>query len=97
MTPAAGTEDDFTRWYRDEHFQQMALEPGWLRTRRYKLVRHLGSRELESDPPTFLALHEFGEGNGLGTKVKPLDPVTDWTRAIIQTSRKIDAAIYGKL
>jgi hypothetical protein len=101
MEPAEGDEEDFHAWYRNEHFQQMSLEPAWVRTVRYRLVGHLiyadESAGIDTEPPTWFAAHEFTQGNRLGKQVAPLDPVTDWTKRKVQTARKIDAANYRKI
>ncbi|KAF2742407.1 hypothetical protein M011DRAFT_269283 [Sporormia fimetaria CBS 119925] len=94
MEPGEGCEADLDKWYRKEHNQQMSKEPGWLRTRRYKLLyTHRGDGK-STEVPSCLAIHEFGEGNNLGQDVEPLQPITDWTKKCMKEAKAIDAAIY---
>ena len=78
---------------RQEHLQQMSLEPGWRRTKRYKLEHQVRPTEL---PATWLALYEFNEENVLGTTVKPLEPMTEWTKNMFADSKKIELGIFHK-
>ena len=51
MTPAAGGEDDFVAWYREEHIGMLLKVPGWRRVRLF--------RQLDGTGPAFMALHEL--------------------------------------
>nr|OQO29968.1 hypothetical protein B0A51_02559 [Rachicladosporium sp. CCFEE 5018] len=57
---------DFDGWYEEEHNSMLAKVPGWLRTRRFRLV----APGLKGMPPTgqteTLAVHDFEAENGLG-------------------------------
>lgn len=97
MQPAPGGEADLDAWYREEHNEQMSKEPGWKRTIRYRLLSQSRNDEKKPDGLDFLAIHEFGEGNQLGKEVKPLEPITDWTRKAMSECKAIDAAIYYKV
>jgi hypothetical protein len=96
MQPRQGGEADLDAWYRDEHNQQMSEEPGWWRTTRYSLLYQVSSSGRESEKLSFLAVHEFGEGNTLGKDVKALEPISDWTKKLMSEAKAIDAAIYHK-
>ena len=96
MQPAQGGEADLDAWYRDEHNQQMSEQPGWWRTTRYSLLHQQSNDGKESEKLSFLATHEFGEGNQLGTEVKALEPISDWTKKVMSEAKAIDAAIYHK-
>ena len=52
---------------------------------------------MADDAPSFLALHEFDEGNKLGKDVVPLDPLTDWTKRVIDAAQTVDGAVYHKV
>ena len=97
MQPSPGAEDDLDAWYRQEHNQQMSKEPGWIRTLRYKLLSRTKGDEASEIKPTYLAIHEFGDGHQLGTEVVPLDPMTNWTKRCMAACESIDAAIYHKV
>jgi hypothetical protein len=92
MQPAPGGEQDLDAWYREEHNEQMSKEPGYWRTSRFNLLHQM------SDSPklSFLAIHEFGENNKLGTDVKALKPMSDWTKKVMSEAKAIDAAIFHK-
>jgi hypothetical protein len=96
MQPREGGEADLDAWYRDEHNEQMSEEPGWWRTTRYSLLNQHSSSLKESEKLSFLAIHEFGEGNTLGEDVKALEPISDWTKKLMSEAKAIDAAIYHK-
>jgi len=38
LTPASGQDDDFNRWYHDEHMAEVGKVNGYLRTRRYRQI-----------------------------------------------------------
>ncbi|KAF2833640.1 hypothetical protein CC86DRAFT_415536 [Ophiobolus disseminans] len=95
MEPSQGGETDLDAWYHDEHNQQMSEQPGWWRTTRFSL-RDQHSNRQEGDKLSFLAIHEFGDDNQLGTEVKALEPMSDWTKKVMSEAKAIDAAIYHK-
>lgn len=91
MSVRAEGEDDFNRWYNEEHIPMLARIPGWQRSRRY-----VTSVIDPKAPREYLALHEFAPVNGLGgpeykasidtpwrNRVMA-DTVTDKTRRIFQ-------------
>lgn len=97
MQPAPGNEADLDEWYREEHNQQMSLEPGWKRTTRFNLLFQHGNTRREAPQLSFLAIHEFNEPNQLGIEVKPLEPMSDWTKRILKEIQAVDAGIYEKV
>lgn len=98
LEPAAGGHDDLDAWYREEHNKQMSEQPGWWRTTRYKLVFQIKDKHdnLADNTPTWMVIHEFDDGY-LGEDVLPLQPMTDWTKEVMNTAQQIDAAVYRKL
>ncbi|KAF2467070.1 uncharacterized protein BDR25DRAFT_345234 [Lindgomyces ingoldianus] len=97
MEPSPGGEAELDAWYREEHNQQMSEQPGWKRTTRFNLLLHHKSDGKPTEPLSFLAIHEFGEGHKIGKDVVPLDPMTDWTKKCMAEARVIDAAVYTKV
>ncbi|KAL5385190.1 hypothetical protein PMIN03_010124 [Paraphaeosphaeria minitans] len=98
MQPAPGGEGDLDAWYRDEHNEQMSKEPGYKRTTRYKpLFQTRNSGKGKPEGLDFVAFHQFGEGNKVGSEVEPLDPMTEWTKRCMAGCEKIDAAVYRKV
>lgn len=96
MQPPPGGEADLEAWYRDEHNEQMSKEPGWWRTSRFSLVHQNSTGKEQAEELSFLAIHEFVEGHQLGTQVKALEPISDWTKKVMGEATAIDAAIYHK-
>jgi hypothetical protein len=97
MQPRVGTTDDMDKWYREEHLEQMSLEPGWKRANRYSLifqVKRENDSTITEDAASFLTLYEFGQANKLGMNVEALDPMTDWTKKVIANTDKIETGIY---
>ena len=63
VRPPAHLENEFNKWY-DKHIDKVDKVPGWIRSRRYKLVsnRERGGKadpSLSKEPCNYLALHEF--------------------------------------
>ncbi|KAL5120543.1 hypothetical protein ACEQ8H_001562 [Pleosporales sp. CAS-2024a] len=96
IQPAPGGEADLDAWYRQEHNEQMSKEPGYWRTTRLSLLHQNSTGKAQSEKLSFLAIHAFGDGNTLGTEVKPLDPITDWTKKVMSEAKGMDVAIYHK-
>jgi hypothetical protein len=58
-------EEDFNRWYDDEHIPMLAKVPGWVRSRRF-ILKEEGVAGVDTDgakrtgpPPKYLAVHEW--------------------------------------
>lgn len=97
MQPSPTGAEELDKWYREEHNQQMSEQPGWKRTTRYELL-HQRSGTGEVGPELkFLAVHEFGEGHGLGKDVQALQPMSEWTKRVMGDAVGIDAAIYHQV
>ncbi|KAI4630627.1 hypothetical protein J4E80_001565 [Alternaria sp. BMP 0032] len=99
MQPSPTGAEDLDAWYREEHNQQTSEQPGWLRTCRYALVsQESGSSDEDGKKQelSFLAIHEFGEGEQLGDTVKAFEPVSEWTMKVMKDAVGIDAAIYRR-
>lgn len=61
MEPSIEGEDEFNKWYEEEHISLLSKAPGWIRSRRYKLVREIQLPGKEDAGPKlkYLALHEL--------------------------------------
>lgn len=75
--------DEFDKWYEDEHIGMLSKIPGWLRSRRFKMV--VGG--IKGMPPTgqveCLAVHEFEEKNGLGGPEHKAAQDTPWRTKVL--------------
>jgi hypothetical protein len=101
MAPASDESSvELDRWYREEHNEQMSREPGWIRSTRYKLVLQYKSpnpvHAPGPDAPEWMTIHEFGDGNRLGSEVAPLDPMSDWTKKVMADMKFIEAYNWKK-
>lgn len=78
----------FDKWYEEEHVGMLARIPGWLRTRRFRML--VGG--IKGMPPTgqveCLAVHDFEEQNGLNGPEHQAATNTPWR---LQTMEKIVA------
>lgn len=69
-------EDDFNRWYNEEHFPERVGLPGFVSSRRYL------SRDGEG--PKYLALYELESVEALETSeyLALISPPSEWTRRV---------------
>ena len=72
----AELEDEFNRWYDEEHVQLISKTPGWVRTRHFVFAEVLvlgaaeegGSLRPAGGPHRFLTLHEWESPEALATE-----------------------------
>lgn len=91
ITPAAGTDDDLDKWYREEHLEQLAACPGYRRTRRYKSLP--GSEE---STPAYMAFHEF-DGEALPMAELSKTAETDWGKKSMGGAQKVEMTVWKLL
>ena len=87
MDIVPGVEDDFERWYREQHFPERLGVPGFLRGRRYRTVR---------EAPTFFTLYETENADVLRSAayMTCLNNPTDWTRRVLPNMRNVVRNAY---
>lgn len=56
----SGKEEEYQKWYLEEHIPMLSKIPGWLRTRLYVTASIENKEQLE-----YVALHEYAPTNGL--------------------------------
>ncbi|EIN05189.1 alpha/beta-hydrolase [Punctularia strigosozonata HHB-11173 SS5] len=77
-------EEDFDRWYEEEHIDLLSQVPGWQRTRRFKLFSATG----EGTPALkHLALHDYRAHNGLDGPEHARATSTPWRTRVMNTVR----------
>lgn len=82
-------EAEFNRWYEEEHIPLLSKTPGWLRSRRYKLVDHAelsgkgGDRALKP-PMTYLAVHDWDRGDFREAPEFKTATSTPWVEEIVK-------------
>lgn len=98
LTPAPGTDDDFDKWYREEHCRDLAKCPGYRRTRRFKLTfgrqnRLPATEKKIAEPPKYLALHEF-DVDELPAKELAATGETPWATKIMGGCVQTEVGIF---
>jgi len=75
MEPTPENEDDFNRWYDEEHLADRMAMPGFLRVRRYVCLR---------GEPKYIALYELEDFGALSSEpyMKARQNPTPWTRRV---------------
>jgi hypothetical protein len=73
-------EGEVHKWYEEEHTGDLSRIQGWQRTRRYRMVSDGESTE----DVELLAVHEFGEVNGLDGPEHVRARSTPWRNAIME-------------
>lgn len=101
MTPAEGTDDDFDKWYREEHCYELSKCPGYRRTRRFKLTfgrqnRLPAADKKISEPPKYLALHEF-DSDELPQAELQKTGETEWAKKVMGGVTQTDIGVYKVL
>jgi hypothetical protein len=82
-------EEDFDRWYREEHLAERAGVPGFLRARRHQAVR---------GAPKYFAFYEVEDAGVLRspTYLERLNNPTEWTRRVMPTVRDFTRGVYRR-
>jgi hypothetical protein len=82
-TPREDKENDYHRWYDQEHGGKLTQVPGWRASRRYALSKAYGS----VDVAKFYGFNLYDEENGLGGPEWKAG-VTEWTLRIRSNAAK---------
>lgn len=87
--------DDFNKWYEEEHTGMLSKIPGWLRTRRFKML--VGG--IKGMPPKgqveYLAVHDFDEKNGIDGPENKAAQQTPWRNQVIDKVVSRDRRIWS--
>jgi hypothetical protein len=81
------TEDEFNKWYEEEHMILVSKTPGWLRGRRYVLdPAETTARGLATSQKVikYLAIHEFENGDFESTAELKKAVSTEWRAEIMK-------------
>ena len=84
-------EEEFNRWYEEEHIPLLSKVPGWHRTRRYKLISSVELAKGASDDPVpnYLAIHEWSNGAYMDTPELKAAATTPWSTKILGEASKV--------
>ncbi|VDB86642.1 unnamed protein product [Peniophora sp. CBMAI 1063] len=92
--PEGAPEDEYNKWYDEEHIPLLSRIPGWLRSRRYVLVDEgvfgtdTGPHKRSGRPAKYLAIHEYDTSNASGRTETPEHKAamgTEWMAKIEET------------
>lgn len=78
--PVGGQEEEFNRWYNEDHVPELLTIPGFVAARRYKI---LNGKIPESANWSYVAAYEIetddlpGTLAGMGQKLSPYSPALD--------------------
>ncbi|KZT30858.1 hypothetical protein NEOLEDRAFT_41327 [Neolentinus lepideus HHB14362 ss-1] len=88
MSLTADKEEEFHRWYHEEHIPMLAKCPGWIRSRRFVLkswdrTGQEGSKD-RTEPPKFLAVHEWESDAVFQTEEYKQSVSTEWMVKVLE-------------
>ncbi|EIW53839.1 uncharacterized protein TRAVEDRAFT_51581 [Trametes versicolor FP-101664 SS1] len=84
-----GAEDEFNKWYDEEHVPMLAKVPGWMRSRRFVLEAAGATGSEAADvgrPPKYLAIHEWESLAALETDELKEAVSTSWMAKLVETA-----------
>ncbi|KZT02476.1 uncharacterized protein LAESUDRAFT_738757 [Laetiporus sulphureus 93-53] len=81
-------EDEFSRWYEEEHIPLLAKVPGWIRSRRF-VLKDWGQMGVEGQieqkqPPKYLATHEWESLDGFQSEEYKTAMGTSWRKNVLE-------------
>lgn len=91
LTPKPELEEEFHRWYEQEHIEMLSKCPGWLRSRRFELVEQGGTDE---KPPKYLAIHEYADEKGIKSAEWKAATSTPWRNRMIENVVQQERRIF---
>ncbi|KAK0219860.1 hypothetical protein IW262DRAFT_1448371 [Armillaria fumosa] len=78
-------EEEFNKWFNEEHIGLLEKIPGWLRGRRYSLVTATSRREAIGKPVfKYLAVHDFDNGEFMKTPEWAAAIDTPWKTKVME-------------
>ncbi len=81
-------EDEFNRWYDEEHVPEKLASTGFYSARRFK---HF------TEAHRYLAIYEVENGDLVTNESYMNGPVSDWSRSIMQAWRAWDRNVWVEL
>ena len=98
----AELEDEFNRWYDEEHIPMLAKVPQWVRSRRFVLqfTRALGAEKAlvdkygEGKVAKYLAIHEYADAHAGDTGEFKAALNTPWAKAILGKVSRFERRIW---
>ena len=95
-------EDEWNRWYDEEHIPQRLGFPGFLAARRFKLepLEWPGARHLVvGQGRTHLAIYELEDVGAMGSPeyVAAYRELTEWSQRVVAHQRDVIRSVYVSL
>lgn len=81
-------EDEFNRWYDDEHIPEKRAAPGFYSARRFK---HF------TDPHRYLAVYEVEDGETVTSPEYMSQPQSDWSKSITEAWQRFDRNVWVEI
>lgn len=97
----AELEEDFNKWYTEEHIPLLSKVPGWRRSRRF-ILREAGPAKVASTatekapslPPRFLTLHEWESPAGFESEAMVKARNTPWATWIKESADTWEVRLF---
>jgi len=81
-------EDEFNRWYDEEHVPEKLAAPGFSSARRFK---HF------TIPHRYLAIYEVEDGDTVTNPTYMSQPQSEWSASIMQAWRAWDRSVWVEI
>ncbi|TAQ84432.1 hypothetical protein B7494_g7246 [Chlorociboria aeruginascens] len=94
LQPPSAMEEEFHKWYHDEHYAELAKCKGYLRSRRYRLQKTVkyGGQEVQ-EVPKYIAVHEF-EGESFSLDDVDAAGETQWAKRMLGSMEKSEIGVW---
>jgi hypothetical protein len=79
-------EEDWDRWYREEHLDMLSKMPGYRRSQRYKIGPAVPVLT-RGEPTKFLTIHELDSFDGMSGEQSQALNNTEWTKKHVATAK----------
>ncbi|KAI0658235.1 hypothetical protein C8Q70DRAFT_209506 [Cubamyces menziesii] len=78
-------EEEFNRWYDEEHIPMVTKVPGWLRSRRFVLLQcgAIGAGAADAKPLKYLAIHEWEIPPQYESAEMKAAMATEWSKKVM--------------
>jgi hypothetical protein len=90
LSVPAGGEEDLQAWYTDEHIPMLLQVPGWLRIRRFRLVRGM-----DGPAPEFLSVHDLAGPQVLEEPGYRAAISTPWRDRVVASALQRERRVFG--
>jgi len=91
---APENEDDFNKWYDEEHMDLVARVTGWKRGRRYKLAEYTQIKGADQPASKYLALHELDNGDFEHSEEIKHARSTEWAQRVIKSALRREVRVF---